>query len=73
MDADAFVDANRNLATVSHNPNGHTLGIVGFNQIRQRTAEKAFLAMNMKIHYHEVVRMPAHLEVVSNANIPQTH
>jgi hypothetical protein len=32
LDANAFVDANRNLAMVSHNPNGHTLGIIGFGQ-----------------------------------------
>ncbi|KAJ5511041.1 hypothetical protein N7453_003144 [Penicillium expansum] len=67
LDADAFVDANRNLAMVSHNPNGHTLGIIGFGQIGRRTAEKAFLAMNMKIHYHDIVQMPAHLEAVSKA------
>ncbi|KAF7521898.1 hypothetical protein PCG10_007842 [Penicillium crustosum] len=67
VDADAFVDANRNLAMVSHNPNGHTLGIIGFGQIGRRTAEKAFLAMNMKIHYHDIVQMPAHLEAVSKA------
>ncbi|KXG52225.1 D-isomer specific 2-hydroxyacid dehydrogenase, NAD-binding [Penicillium griseofulvum] len=67
LDADAFVDANRNLAMVSHNPNGHTLGIIGFGQIGRRTAEKAFLAMNMKIHYHDIVQMPAHLEAISKA------
>ncbi|KAJ9486248.1 hypothetical protein VN97_g7095 [Penicillium thymicola] len=67
VDADAFVDANRNLAMVSHNPKGHTLGIIGFGQIGRRTAEKAFLAMNMKIHYHDIVQMPAHLEAVSKA------
>ncbi|KAJ5766257.1 uncharacterized protein N7511_003873 [Penicillium nucicola] len=67
MDADQFVDANRNLAMVSHNPNGHTLGIIGFGQIGRRTAEKAYLAMNMKIHYHDIVRMPAELEAVSRA------
>ncbi|CAP86372.1 Pc20g10430 [Penicillium rubens Wisconsin 54-1255] len=67
LDANAFVDANRNLAMVSHNPNGHTLGIIGFGQIGRRTAEKAFLAMNMKIHYHDIVQMPAHLEAVSKA------
>jgi lactate dehydrogenase-like 2-hydroxyacid dehydrogenase len=67
VDADQFVDANRNLAMVSHNPNGHTLGIIGFGQIGRRTAEKAYKAMNMKIHYHDIVRMPSELESVSKA------
>ena len=67
VDAEQFVDANRNLAMVSHNPNGHTLGIIGFGQIGRRTAEKAYLAMNMKIHYHDIVRMPSELESVSKA------
>lgn len=66
-DADKFVDANRNLAMVSHNPNGHTLGIIGFGQIGRRTAEKAFKALNMKILYHDIVKMPRELEDVSKA------
>ena len=67
VDADQFVDANRNLAPVSHNPKGHTLGIIGFGQIGRRTAEKAYLALNMKILYHDIVQMPRELERVSNA------
>ncbi|KAJ5172367.1 D-isomer specific 2-hydroxyacid dehydrogenase NAD-binding [Penicillium capsulatum] len=67
VDADQFVDANRNLAPVSHNPKGHTLGIIGFGQIGRRTAEKAFLALNMKILYHDIVQMPRALEQVSQA------
>lgn len=67
VDADQFVDANRNLAPVSHNPKGHTLGIIGFGQIGRRTAEKAYLALNMKILYHDIVQMPRELEAVSQA------
>lgn len=67
LDADQFVDANRNLAPVSVNPKGHTLGIIGFGQIGRRTAEKAYLAFNMKILYHDIVQMPRQLESVSNA------
>lgn len=67
LDADQFVDANRNLAPVSLNPKGHTLGIIGFGQIGRRTAEKAYLAFNMKILYHDIVRMPRELENVSKA------
>lgn len=66
-DADKFVDANRNLAMVSQNPKGHTLGIIGFGQIGRRTAEKAYKALDMKILYHDIVKMPQQLEDVSKA------
>lgn len=67
LDPNQFVDANKNLAPVSLNPKGHTLGIIGFGQIGRRTAEKAYLALNMKVLYHDIVQMPRHLEEVSNA------
>ncbi|KAJ5564133.1 hypothetical protein N7513_000375 [Penicillium frequentans] len=67
IDAEQFVDANRNLAMVSHNPKGHTLGIIGFGQIGRRTAEKAYKALDMRILYHDIVQMPRQLEQVSNA------
>jgi hypothetical protein len=31
------------------------------------TQSETVLAMNMKIHYHDIVQMPAHLEAVSKA------
>ncbi|CAI7585511.1 unnamed protein product [Penicillium pancosmium] len=67
LDPNQFVDANRNLAPISLNPKGHTLGIIGFGQIGRRTAEKAYLALNMKILYHDIVQMPRQLEEVSQA------
>jgi lactate dehydrogenase-like 2-hydroxyacid dehydrogenase len=67
LDPNQFVDANKNLAPVSLNPKGHTLGIIGFGQIGRRTAEKAYLALNMKILYHDIVQMPRELENVSKA------
>lgn len=72
VDADKFVDANRNLAPVSHNPKGHTLGIIGFGQIGRRAAQKAHLALDMKILYHDLVRMPRELEQASNATFHQS-
>ncbi|KAJ5894469.1 D-isomer specific 2-hydroxyacid dehydrogenase NAD-binding [Penicillium taxi] len=71
-DADQFVDANRNLAMVSHNPKGHTLGIIGFGQIGRRTAEKAYKAFNMKILYNDIVQMPRELEDVSKATFHES-
>ncbi|KAJ5214832.1 hypothetical protein N7468_010511 [Penicillium chermesinum] len=66
-DVDKFVAANRNLAMVSQNPKGHTLGIIGFGQIGRRAAEKAYKALDMNILYHDLVKMPQQLEDVSKA------
>jgi lactate dehydrogenase-like 2-hydroxyacid dehydrogenase len=57
-DAEKFRDANQNVAAVTHNPNGHILGIVGLGKIGYRIAQKASLAFDMKIWYHDIVRMP---------------
>ncbi|KAJ5123489.1 hypothetical protein N7448_009586 [Penicillium atrosanguineum] len=67
LDPDQFVDANKNLAPVSLNPKGHTLGIIGFGQIGRRTAEKAFLALGMKVIYYDIVQMSKELESASDA------
>lgn len=56
-DAAQFKDANQNIAAVTHNPNGSTLGIVGLGKIGYRIAEKASRAFEMKIIYHDIVRM----------------
>ncbi|KAI8292887.1 Glyoxylate reductase 1 [Colletotrichum sp. SAR11_240] len=66
-DPDQFVDANKNLAVVSRNPNGFSLGIIGFGKIGRRIAEKAYRSHDMKILYNDVVRMPAELEKSTNA------
>ncbi|CAO2649690.1 Nn.00g009820.m01.CDS01 [Neocucurbitaria sp. VM-36] len=56
-DPTQFSDANQNIAAVTHNPNGSTLGIVGLGRIGLRIAEKASKAFEMKIIYHDLVRM----------------
>ncbi|KAF9767484.1 hypothetical protein IL306_015338 [Fusarium sp. DS 682] len=61
-DKDKFIDANRNLAPVSRNPSGFTLGIIGFGRIGRRIAEKAYKALDMKIIYNDVVQMPSEIE-----------
>jgi lactate dehydrogenase-like 2-hydroxyacid dehydrogenase len=66
-DAAQFRDANQNLAMVSRNPRGHTLGIVGFGRIGRRVAEKAHAALDMRVIYNDVVRLPADLERPSDA------
>jgi lactate dehydrogenase-like 2-hydroxyacid dehydrogenase len=58
-DPDQFRDANQNIAAVTHNPNGSTLGIVGLGRIGMRVAEKAKRGFEMQIAYYDVVRMEA--------------
>ncbi|KAF2677349.1 D-mandelate dehydrogenase-like protein [Lentithecium fluviatile CBS 122367] len=55
--ATEFADANQNIAAVTHNPNNTILGIVGLGKIGYRIAQKASTAFEMKIWYHDVVRM----------------
>jgi lactate dehydrogenase-like 2-hydroxyacid dehydrogenase len=60
--SEQFLDAQRNLAPVSRNPRGFSLGIIGFGRIGQRIAEKAYKALDMKILYNDVVQMPRSIE-----------
>lgn len=62
LDASKFTDAHQNIAAVTHNPAGHTLGIIGLGKIGYRIAQKAHLAFGMKILYNDVRRLPSDLE-----------
>jgi lactate dehydrogenase-like 2-hydroxyacid dehydrogenase len=62
LDADKFTDANRNIAAITHNPNGHTLGIVGLGRIGYRLAQKAHQSFDMKILYTDIRRLPTEVE-----------
>ena len=53
-----FQNAHLNAPAVSHNPRGHTLGIVGLGNIGYAIAKKAHLAFGMRIAYNDVVRKP---------------
>ncbi|KAF2711852.1 hypothetical protein K504DRAFT_453631 [Pleomassaria siparia CBS 279.74] len=53
---DEFNDANQNIAAVTHNPNNSVLGIIGLGKIGYRIAQKASMAFEMKVSYHDVVR-----------------
>ena len=55
-DPAAFNDAHHNSPTTSHNPRGHTLGIVGLGNIGYVIAQKAYAAFGMHIIYHDIVR-----------------
>ena len=58
LDRDKFSDAHCNAPIVSHNPRGHTLGIIGLGNIGYAIAEKALKAFGMRILYNDVIRKP---------------
>jgi lactate dehydrogenase-like 2-hydroxyacid dehydrogenase len=62
LDPDKFLDAHRNIAATTHNPNGHVLGIIGLGKIGYRIAEKAHQSFGMNIMYHDIVRMSQAIE-----------
>src|SRR5205814_5634016 len=51
-DPNRFLDAHRNIAVASNNPNGFSLGIIGLGNIGYRVAQKATTALQMKILYN---------------------
>ncbi|KAJ5630625.1 uncharacterized protein N7484_010725 [Penicillium longicatenatum] len=55
-DPDKFTETHKLIATISHNPRGHVLGVVGFGNISKKLAFKARVALGMKIHYFDIVR-----------------
>jgi lactate dehydrogenase-like 2-hydroxyacid dehydrogenase len=57
-----FTDAHKNIATVTHNPRGFSLGIIGLGKIGYLIAQKASTALGMKILYNDVVQMGAAIE-----------
>lgn len=61
-DRGKFLEAQHGLASMTTNPRGHTLGIVGLGRIGQRIAQKAHAAFPMKIAYHDLKRAPAAVE-----------
>ena len=51
-----FTRAMRDVGSISHNPNGKTLGIVGLGRIGARVAWKVRRALEMRVVYFDVVR-----------------
>lgn len=51
-----FEETHSVLATLSHNPRGHTLGIVGLGSISKKLAVKARLGLGMEVHYFDILR-----------------
>lgn len=55
-DSSEWLDAHHNAPGASHNPKGHTLGIIGLGDIGHSIALKAHMALGMRILYHDIVR-----------------
>lgn len=62
LDTAKYTDAHQNIAAVTHNPAGHSLGIIGLGKIGYRIAQKAKLAFGMRILYNDIRRVPEELE-----------
>jgi len=56
LDSEKWLDAHRNAPSLSHNPRGHTLGIIGLGNIGYAIAQKAFNAFGMRVLYNDVAR-----------------
>ncbi|KAL9123498.1 MAG: hypothetical protein Q9217_007068 [Psora testacea] len=68
----AFWEAHTQIPRISHNPSGHTLGIVGLGKIGYAIAEKAKVALGMKIRYYDVMRKPPEQETKVGATFHPT-
>ena len=62
LDVDRYNECHRNLASTTHNPRDHALGIIGLGKIGYCIAQKAQAAFGMKILYNDIARMPIAVE-----------
>ncbi|KAL4866204.1 hypothetical protein BDV12DRAFT_199396 [Aspergillus spectabilis] len=60
-DPGIFTATHKLIATISHNPSGHILGLVGLGNISKKVALKA-QALGMAVHYYDVVRQSPEVE-----------
>lgn len=61
-DPEIFNATHKLIATISANPRGHVLGIVGLGNISKKLAYKAKTALGMDIHYYDVIRATEDIE-----------
>ncbi|CAI7662455.1 unnamed protein product [Penicillium pancosmium] len=61
-DPEKFTTTHRLIATISQNPRGHVLAVIGFGNISRKLAYKARMALGMKIHYFDIVRADRKVE-----------
>ena len=58
LDQEKFKEAHYDLPRTSHNPRGHSLGIIGLGDIGFASAKKVRDALGMDILYHDIQRKP---------------
>ncbi|CAF9940949.1 MAG: hypothetical protein ALECFALPRED_008944 [Alectoria fallacina] len=61
-DAAEWTTAHQQIPFRSHNPEGHTLGIIGLGNIGHAIAKKVKAALGMKIIYYDVIQKTPELE-----------
>ncbi|WQF89862.1 Putative D-isomer specific 2-hydroxyacid dehydrogenase, NAD-binding domain-containing protein [Colletotrichum destructivum] len=71
-DPDEYLVMHLLLSTISWNPRGHVLGIIGLSHVSKKLAYKALTALGMEIHYHEVVRSAPEVEEELQATLHLT-
>jgi lactate dehydrogenase-like 2-hydroxyacid dehydrogenase len=57
-----FKSAHEDIPGRTNNPNGFKLGIIGLGRIGFRIAQKAKLAFEMNVLYHDIRRLPSNIE-----------
>lgn len=67
LDEEQFKDANRNIAAITYNPDGFSLGIIGLGRIGYRIAQKAHQSFGMKILYNDIRQISTDVEMSVNA------
>jgi lactate dehydrogenase-like 2-hydroxyacid dehydrogenase len=71
-DPEQFTAMHKLVGSISWNPRGHILGIVGLGNISKNLARKARLALGMEIHYYDVVRSSSEVEAELEATFHPT-
>ena len=62
-----WLTAHRKVPFESHNPRGHTLGIIGLGNIGYAIAKKVRAALGMKIIYHDIIQKTPEMEREADA------
>lgn len=62
-DPEDFSACHRDATAQSHNLRGHVLGLIGLGNIGRQIATRCHFGFGMKIHYYDVMPIPADVEV----------
>ena len=65
--SEEWKDAHHLIPFESHNPRGHTLGIIGLGNIGYAIAKKVQAALGMRIFYHDIIQKAPETERAASA------